>query len=157
MKLFFLRHGLAGDQSEWKGDDAQRPLTSEGKEKMKLSASALKELKLGVEMIITSPLTRARQTAEIVAKKLNCKLTEETRLSPGFNIDDLRDILLDHPNTETIMFVGHEPDFSETVSALIGGGDIELKKGGLALVDLPNARSNHGELLWLLPPRLLAR
>lgn len=157
MKLFFLRHGIASDQSEWKGDDAQRPLTGEGIEKMKRSASSLQELKLSVEVIITSPLTRARQTAEIVAKKLDCKLIEDTRLSPGFNIDKLSGMLLDHPKAETIMFVGHEPDFSATVAELIGGGLIEFKKGGLAMVELPNPRKCRGELIWLIPPKILAR
>ncbi len=157
MKLFFLRHGLAGDRSEWKGSDAERPLTSEGKEKMKRSASTMNELELGVDVIITSPLVRAQQTAEIVAQKLDCSLIEDKRLASGFNVDKLHAILLDHPSTETVMFVGHEPDFSVTISAMIGGGHIVCKKGGLALVESPNARSRRGELVWLLPPKMLAR
>jgi phosphohistidine phosphatase len=55
------------------------------------------------------------------------------------------------------MVVGHEPDFSDTISALIGGGRIVCKKGGLALVEIPDAQSRKGELVWLVPPKVLAR
>jgi phosphohistidine phosphatase len=157
MDLFFLRHGLAGNRSEWQGDDAKRPLTDEGKAKMKRTAATLATLDLGLDVIITSPLARARQTAEIVARELNCTLVEDKRLAPGFNTEQLSKILLDHPNANKVMLVGHEPDFSETISALIGGGRIVCKKGGLVLVTLPNAHSKHGELVWLVPPKVLAR
>lgn len=157
MDLFFLRHGLAGDPSEWQGDDAKRPLTDEGKEKMKRTAATLAALDLGLDVIITSPLVRAQQTADIVARKLNCPLTEDKRLAPGFNVEQLHKILLDHPDATKVMLVGHEPDFSATISALIGGGRIVCKKGGLALVTISNAHSKHGELVWLVPPKVLAR
>jgi phosphohistidine phosphatase len=157
MKIYFLRHGLAGARSEWKHDDAARPLTEEGIDKMKRIAATLAALDLGLGVILTSPLVRARQTAEIVAQKLNLKLIEDARLAPGFNVEQLRAILLDHPGVDALMVVGHEPDFSETISALIGGGRIVCKKGGLALVELPNAHSRKGELVWLIPPKVLAR
>jgi len=157
MNLFFLRHGLAGNKSEWKGDDAIRPLTDEGKEKMKRTAATIAELDLGVQVILTSPFVRAKQTAEIVAQKLNCPLVEDPRLAPGFDENQLQKILLDHPDLKTLMFVGHEPDFSATIAALIDGGRLVCKKGGLALVELPNAASKQGELVWLLPPKVLAR
>lgn len=157
MNIYFLRHGLAGDRSEWQGDDTKRPLTDEGKEKIKRTAITLAALGLGLDGILTSPLVRAKQTAEIVARKLNCLLVEDKRLAPGFNDDQLEKILLDHPNANTVMLVGHEPDFSETISALIGGGNIVCKKGGLALVELPNAHSKRGELVWLVPPKVLTQ
>jgi phosphohistidine phosphatase len=159
MKLFFLRHGLAGNRNEWKGDDASRPLTDEGVKKMKTAAVTLDQLDLKLDVIITSPLVRARQTAEIVAQKLdlNSKLVEDERLAHGFNVAHLQAVLLDHPGANVVMLVGHEPDFSETISALVGGGRIVCKKGGLALVELPNANSRHGELVWLIPPKVLTR
>lgn len=157
MRLFFLRHGLAGDRAEWQGDDAKRPLTDEGKEKMKRTAITLATLDLGLDVIITSPLARAKQTAEIVARKLNCPLVEDKRLEPGFNDEQLQQILLDHPDANAVMLVGHEPDFSETISALIGGGRMVCKKGGLALVELPSAHSKRGELIWLVPPKIMAQ
>jgi len=157
MKIYFLRHGLAGERSEWKGNDAARPLTDAGIEKMKRIAATFSQLNLGLDAIISSPLARARQTAEIVAQKLDLKLIEDTRLAPGFNDEQLCAILLDHPSVETVMLVGHEPDFSETINALIGGGRIVCRKGGLALVDLANVQSRKGELVWLIPPKVLAR
>jgi phosphohistidine phosphatase len=157
MKIYFLRHGLAGERSEWKGDDAARPLTDAGIEKTKRIAATLSKLNLGLDTIITSPLARARQTAEIVAQQLDLKLIEDTRLAPGFNDEQLRAVLLDYPDVNDIMVVGHEPDLSETISALIGGGRVVCKKGGLALVDLPNAQSREGELVWLVPPKVLVR
>lgn len=157
MKIYFLRHGLAGERSEWKHDDAARPLTDEGIDKMKRIAATLAALDLGLGVIVTSPLVRAKQTAEIVAQTLNLKLIEDARLAPGFNVEQLHALLLDHPDAEALMVVGHEPDFSDTISALIGGGRIVCKKGGLALVELPNAQSRKGELVWLIPPKVLAR
>jgi len=157
MKIYFLRHGLAGKRSEWKHDDATRPLTDEGIDKMKRIAKTLAALDLGLSVIVTSPLVRAKQTAEIVAQKLNLKVVEDPRLAPGFNIEGLRAILRDHAGANALMVVGHEPDFSDTISALIGGGRIVCKKGGLALVELSNAPSLKGKLVWLVPPRVLAR
>lgn len=156
MKIFFLRHALAVNRAEWKGDDAARPLTDEGIEKTKRTATILADLDLSLEVIVTSPLVRARHTAEIVANKLKVKLVEDARLAPGFNEKKLRAILSDYPNANALMVVGHEPDFSETISALIGGGNIVCKKGGLALINLPDV-SKRGELVWLIPPKLLAR
>lgn len=157
MKIFFLRHALAGNRAEWKGDDAARPLTEEGIEKTKRTAATLADLDLGLEVILTSPLVRARQTAEIVAAKLKVKLVEDARLAPGFDEKKLRALCRDYANANALMVVGHEPDFSATISALIGGGRVVCKKGGLALVDLPNAQSRQGELVWLIPPKVLAR
>jgi phosphohistidine phosphatase len=157
MKLYFMRHGLAGERSEWKGNDAARPLTDEGIEKMKLIAATLSQMSLGLDAIIASPFVRARQTAEIVAQQLEIKLIEDARLAPGFNGEQLDAILRDHPGMNTIMLVGHEPDLSETIGALIGGGRVVCKKGGLALVDLPNAQSREGILEWIVPPKMLVR
>ncbi len=157
MKLYFLRHGLAGDKSEWKGDDAQRPLTDEGTEKMERAAATLAQWDLNLDLIVTSPYLRACQTAEIVARKLKLldHLAEDDRLSYGFDIQKLAKIVASCPQVDAMMFVGHEPDFSETISCLIGGGHVEVKKGGLACVDLPNPKVMKGELLWLVPPKLM--
>jgi phosphohistidine phosphatase len=156
MKVYFLRHGAAGKRSEWKRDDAERPLTVEGIERMHRIAATLAALDLGLDAIVTSPLVRAKQTAEIVAQALEMPLEEDARLAPGFNAELLRGVLLDHPGAKSIMVVGHEPDFSATISALVGGGSIICRKGGLTLVELPDAHSRKGELLWLVPPGILA-
>jgi len=159
MKLYFLRHGVAAERPDWKGNDAERPLTEDGKERMARSAAVLARLDLELDAILTSPLARARQTADIVAAALNAKdkLLHESRLGIGFDRDQLAEILRDHAGAEALMLIGHEPSFSETISALIGGGRIVCRKGGLACVKLGDRTSLKGELLWLIPPRLLAR
>ncbi len=158
MKVYFLRHGIAFERSEWKGADAERPLTGDGIGKLRNTAETLAHLDLGLDAIISSPLVRARQTAEIVAQALGlkAKLSEDERLAPGFDNDQLQVMLREHSRANAVMLVGHEPDLSETISALIGGGRIVMKKGGLALVDLPDAQFRRGELLWLLTPKGLA-
>lgn len=158
MKLYFLRHGLAEDRAGWKGDDAARPLTEEGEKRMEREAATIAALDPAPDAILTSPLTRARQTAAIVASamKSDGKLLTDGRLGLAFDRDRLAEILLDHPGAQALMLVGHEPSFSETISGLIGGGRIVCKKGGLACVKLYEARPLKGELLWLIPPRLLA-
>jgi len=159
MRLYFLRHGVAMDRPDWTGDDAERPLTEDGRERMARGAALLARLDLGLDTILTSPLVRARQTADIVVEALNAKdrLLVESRLGIGFNMDQLAEILRDHAGCEALMLVGHEPGFSGTISALIGGGRIVCKKGGLACVKLSDPTSLKGELVWLIPPRLLAR
>ena len=72
-------------------------------------------------------------------------------------MDDLTQVLQSYPDASNIMLVGHEPDFSQTVSALIGGSRLAIKKGGLARVDVINADPLQGELVWLLPPSMMIR
>jgi len=158
MEIYFLRHGDAGAKDQWTGRDEERPLSPEGTARMERVAAALSRLALPVELIITSPLVRARQTAEIVARRLSLKdvLKEDRRLEPGFGVDELSSILQDHRGVRALMLVGHEPDFSRVISTRIGGGSVEVKKGGIARVDIDSPSSPRGSLVWLVPPRLLA-
>ncbi|MGE5223045.1 MAG: phosphohistidine phosphatase SixA [Omnitrophica WOR_2 bacterium] len=157
MILYFLRHGLAGDRAEWEGDDRLRPLTKKGEKNTALSAEMMDAIIQDLDEMITSPLVRARQTAEIVADEFGMQeaMVEDERLAPGFNLEKLAEIVKDYPNAEALMLVGHEPDFSETISKLIGGGNILCKKGGLARVDLINSDPLEGQLVWLLQPKVL--
>ncbi len=157
MNLYFLRHGLAGDRTEWKGDDRERPLTKKGKDRTARIAATLDYLELGLDVIITSPLTRALQTAEITAKYMDLKnyLVVDERIAPGFTKEKLDAVLKDHPEAQNVMLVGHEPDFSTLVSQLTGGSDIVLKKGGVALVDIPDPAELKGQLVWLIPPKAM--
>lgn len=158
MKLYFLRHGLAGEPSEWRGNDFDRPLTDEGKERMTRQAATIATLDLELDAVLTSPLMRAYQTAEIVARQLNRldKLMKDERLGPGFNTQQLAKILAAHPKANALMLVGHEPGLSETIGDLIGGGRVVCKKGSLIRVDV-NAETLRGELVWSLPPGFLVR
>jgi phosphohistidine phosphatase len=155
--LYFLRHGLAFAREEWTDDDALRPLTGKGKKQMKRSAEKIDDLQLELDLILTSPLVRAFQTAEIVARQLSLEehLVQEERLAPGFNYQALASIASDHSEAEEVLLVGHEPDLSSTLRDLVGGGKLVCKKGGLARVDITNHDPLEGELVWLLPPKLL--
>jgi phosphohistidine phosphatase len=150
MDLYFLRHGEA-DWPNWKDSDDKRPLTDRGKEEMKKVATFLARLKVSLDQIITSPLPRAEQTAAIVAKRLELKLREDKLLEPGFGSSELKQLLKKYPG-ESVMIVGHEPDFTETISALTGAS-LKLSKAGLALVNT-DAAAMRGRLLWLFPPKI---
>ena len=157
MRLYFLRHGRA-DRDAWSGTDFARPLTAEGVARLERTAVRLARLGLRPDAILTSPLVRARQTAEIAAAGLGRedRLREDDRLAGGFGPDALAAILADHADAAELLLVGHEPAFSETVGALTGG-DVTCKKGSLVRVDLHATAPPAGTLVWLLPPRLLAR
>ncbi len=158
MIVYFLRHGLAEDRETWKEADASRPLTDKGKLQVGWVAEAISDLAPDLDAILTSPLVRARQTAQIVANQLGMEesLEEDARLSPGFGMAELVEIIQEHTGAEGLILVGHEPDFSLTVSDLIGGGRLVFKKGGLARVDLVALDPPRGELVWLIPPKALA-
>ena len=156
MRLYFLRHGLA-DRGEWSGPDFERPLTHRGKAQMVRTADTIAELDLSIDLIVTSPLARAYQTAEIVADRLVMldRLIADPRLAPGFGPHHLAEMLQAHPGLSDLMMVGHEPDFSDTISTMIGGGHVVCKKGGLARVDVPDGGWLEGDLVWLIPPKAL--
>ncbi len=157
MKCYLLRHGIAVDQEAWSGSDFDRPLTSDGCTRMEREAKAIDDLSLELDSIVTSPLLRAKQTAEIVAARLGLcdKLAEDQRLDDGFSLERLGAILADHPDSEAIMLVGHEPSMSATIGRAIGGASIELKKAALAGVEFTNSGSRSGTLFSLLPPKIL--
>lgn len=159
MRLYFLRHGQAESRSSWIGDDDQRPLTSAGRKSLQREAHALAALGLDLELdlVITSPLARALATAEIVADELNLRdrLIVDERLAHGFGPEQLAAIAAEHAAAAALLLVGHEPDFSATIAALVGGPSLTLKKGGLARVDTPDVSLVDAALVWLLPPRML--
>ena len=157
MRCYFLRHGIAADREEWRGPDADRPLTDDGRKRMIREAKTMAALELGLDVIVTSPLVRAKQTAAIVAAKLDLRdrLVEDGDAGLDFDRGRLARILKKHPSADAVMLVGHEPSMSETLGDLIGGARIDFKKGSLACVDLDEPSSLHGVLLWVLPPKVL--
>jgi len=159
MKLYFLRHGLAGDSKTWAGSDRLRPLTPQGVKQMDAVAEVLAGWNLQLGRILTSPLVRARQTAEIVARRLGMfdRLTQDERLSPGCKMAQLSELLHDYPSQGDWMLVGHEPDFSGMLTGLVGSGRIQLAKGGLACAELVHRDPLKGELLLLVTPEVLIK
>jgi phosphohistidine phosphatase len=158
LSLYFLRHGQAGNRTDWHGDDSKRPLTVDGTHRMEREAAAIRKLKLSLDLIITSPLVRAYQTAEIVARALGApgKLITDDRLGLGFGSKQLAEIVAEHRKAKGMMLVGHEPDFSETISQVTGGGRLMMKKGALAYLEIEDPASLEGVLVWLIPPKSLA-
>jgi phosphohistidine phosphatase len=148
VKLYFFRHGKA-DWPNWDKPDDERPLTEEGKKEVRKVARLLARLEVA-PLILTSPLPRASQTAEIAAECLDAKLCEESKLGKGFNAARLREIVK-RRGAESLMVVGHEPAFTRTISQLTGA-ETKLSKAGVALVELDVA-SMKGELRWLFPPK----
>jgi phosphohistidine phosphatase len=157
LRLYFLRHGKAVARLAWTADDASRPLTDDGAATMRAEADAIAAMHLKLDLIVTSPLVRALRTAELVAAAcgLDDRLEVDERLAHGFDAAALRTIASEHPSASSIMVVGHEPEFSVTVSELIGGGDVVFKKGGLARVDVDDRDLRGGRLAWLLTPAQL--
>ena len=149
MKLCFLRHGEA-DWPDWNKSDDERPLTERGHKEMKRVAKFLDRLKFIPDMILTSPLPRASQTAEIVADRLGMELKTESALAHGFNLERLRRIIT-KLECECVIVVGHEPEFSAVIKELTGG-EVKLSKAGVALLEV-NRACNSGKLLWLFPPK----
>ena len=149
MQLYFLRHGEA-DWPGWTKPDDERPLTDFGKKEVRQVAKFLNRLKVKPDLIVTSPLPRALQTAEVAAEQLKTKLRQDEALEPGFGISELRTVLKRH-RSKVLMLVGHEPDSSSVISALTGAS-LKLSKAGVALVDI-DPEAQEGRLLWLFPPK----
>ncbi len=155
MELYFFRHGHAEDAQGPDFDDYTRKLTDKGVERTQAAGLALIKLNVKPMRIYTSPRLRARQTADILAEALGTAPEARDEVNFGFNPRLIPTLLNDIPNDAAVMFVGHEPDLSITVEALTGGGEVEMKKGGMARVDLLARSPLRGMLMWLLTPRIL--
>jgi phosphohistidine phosphatase len=149
MELYFLRHGEA-DWPDWNKPDDERPLTKHGKKQVREVAKFLDRLNVRPNLVVTSPLPRAAQTAEIAADYLKAKLRKDELLAPGFGMSELRTVLKRH-HAKALMLVGHEPDFTTVISGLTGAS-LKLSKAGVALLDV-NPEFEEGKLLWLFPPK----
>ena len=161
MDLLILRHGEAGRRSNL-ASDFKRSLTVEGKQEIVEIANGLKSLDVKIDYILSSPLLRAKQTAEIVAKsiKYKSKIEEIDSLKPEGSRLEFYSVLSKFKQDSMVLVVGHEPYLSEMVGEAISqsGCQIDLKKAGLArirvLKTLPKIR---GELRWLLTPKQLKK
>jgi phosphohistidine phosphatase len=157
MKLYFFRHGKAEERSEG-GSDYERRLTAEGIEETKQVAQGIVALVDTIDLILSSPLPRALETARIAAAALAVppdKLVVSDRLAAGaFGLGNLQTLLEHAAANQRVMLVGHEPDFSTVVMRLTGA-NVEMKKAGLAFVEAPHVGQDSGLLRWLLTPRQL--
>jgi phosphohistidine phosphatase len=122
---------------------------------MRGAARGMEALGIGAEVVLTSPLVRCRQTAELVSERLGGEPREDPRLVPGMGLDELAGALLDHPGAASVLVCGHEPDLSDLVADLTGGGVVEFRKGSLALLEIEGMRPAGGRLRALYPPAAL--
>jgi len=159
MRVYFMRHGDAGDKKLWQGADADRPLSPLGVERTTAAAKHFEHTGFRPTKILTSPLARARQTAEIVAGVLDVRDLVETdqRLDPSFDMRAFRQVLKENADEERLLLVGHDPSLSMVIEAVMGGGSIILKKGGIARLDIESVSRASGHLAWLDSPTLFSR
>lgn len=155
MLLYVLRHGIAFERDEWDGDDDSRPLTDDGKSRTREVVKALQKAgKLEMDAIWSSPLVRARQTAEIAGKVLGLQVAIVDELASGTALQRLMAAFEKRkPLPEKLMLVGHEPDCGEIIGGLAGREheDFSLKKAGMALLD-GKFEPGGMKLKWLLAP-----
>lgn len=161
-QLFILRHGIAAQRSSpLTSSDAVRPLTPKGRKRVALIAEGLHKLGYAFDWIVTSPLVRAAQTAEIVAasQRPNPPVDVCAALRPGTSREDVLAFLAKNPDRRRVMLVGHEPDLSTLAGRLIGAGrdaNLEFKKGGCCLIEYDGLPARYsGRLVWWLTPRAL--
>ena len=158
-EIYLIRHGVAEARGDSWPDDTKRPLTRDGISRMEKAARGLARLDIDFDVILSSPLVRARQTADIVSAQLDGHppIFNTDALAPGSDLGAVVTSLEKHSRKKRIALVGHEPGLGELVARLIGSRHaIEFKKGAVCRVDLDEIPpGGSGDLRWMLPPKLL--
>src|SRR5688500_2323691 len=158
-ELYLIRHAIAAERGEEWPDDDKRPLTARGVARFKEVVEGLKKLEAGVDEIFTSPLVRAKQTADLLAAGLPGKPTVKIldALTPGHTPGSLMAQLARTARRRRIALVGHEPSLGELAAHLIGAGRaLPFKKGGVCRIDVESLTSRRpGALTWFLQPKML--
>ena len=164
MNLYLMRHAIAVAGDEPGVDtDGGRPLSPKGIKRMRKAARGLKRLEIPFDALLTSPLLRARQTADVVAPLIGLEGQIEviSGLTPESLVDNLISDLTGYQNREHLLLVGHEPLLSQMMAFLLTGKKnqelgIELKKGGLCRIEIDGLPPDKpGKLHWLLAPKQL--
>ena len=155
MILYFMRHADAGKMRDNPTLDSKRALIEEGKNQCMIMARALSALKVQPEVVISSPLKRALQTAQFVATELayEARVEVSQALAPGASYIEFQAMLAAHTGRESILAVGHNPNVFQFLGSLIagpGGAAIRMRKGSVACVDM---RHHPPRLQWLLDVR----
>ena len=159
MIIYFLRHGSAGQSRTNPAQDAKRPLDKEGIEQCGYMGRALASLDVQVDIIISSPLKRATQTASLIANEIghDGKLLFSPALDKDADKEMFRQLLESHAKQDAIMLVGHNPNLSQFLSLIISGGaddrGIQLKKCAVARVDWSGRKP--AILNWCLSPKVV--
>ncbi len=158
-ELYVIRHGLSEERGEAWPDDTKRPLTDDGVTRLRKAARALVRLGVSFDVVLTSPLVRSRQTAEIVAAACSPHpaLVNVDALAPDGSIAAAVAELEKYSRKNRIALVGHEPGIGELAARLAGlRQPLELKKGAICRVDVDTLPpKGPGMLRWFLTPKIL--
>jgi phosphohistidine phosphatase len=162
-----MRHADAGVPRENPILDAKRALVKEGKQQCMLMAGMLSGLNAQIDVIVSSPLKRARQSAQFVATEIGFEapILTSSALAPDGDFPALQQLISQHSGREGVLLVGHNPNLHQLIAKLIsangngshgpnhlpGGGSIRLRKGAIARIDLAKRPA---QLQWLVDPRL---
>ncbi len=157
MELLIVRHASAVPHGTPGIPDDERPLTPRGEERFREAAVGLAGLLRCPDAILTSPLPRARRTAEIAAEAWQAPAVEALSALATGRFEDLAKALSRFSGEALVALFGHEPHVSALLGRLIGsrGESLPFKKGAAALVELPGPLTEGGTLVWFLPPRVL--
>lgn len=158
--LYVIRHAIAAERGDEYPDDATRPLTPHGTSRFRKVARGLAALEAEIDVILTSPMVRARQTAEILSQQLrgHPPVVETAALEPGARYQDLFAELGRHARVTGIALVGHQPGIGEIAARLVGHrGSFEFRKGAVCRIDIDQLPPpGPGRLRWFAPPKMLA-
>jgi len=159
VSLYLVRHGVAAERGDEWPDDAKRPLVPRGIARLRRSVRGLHALGVRFDIILTSPLVRAKQTADLLAAGLPGKPTVKIldALAPGHTPGSLMAQLARTARRRRIALVGHEPSLGELAAHLIGAGRaLPFKKGGVCRIDVESLTSRRpGALTWFVQPKML--
>jgi phosphohistidine phosphatase len=158
-ELYFVRHGLAEERGDAWPDDTKRPLTEEGMSRLRKAVRGLSRIGVAIDVVLTSPLVRARQTADIVAGGLDPRpsIVNVDSLAPAGSYAAVLADLEKHSRKSRLALVGHEPMMGELAARLVGSRHpIEFKKGGVCRIDVENLPpAGPADLRWMLTPKIL--
>lgn len=164
MRLILIRHAKAEPRDARRyPDDGLRPLTKEGREEQAALARTMAKMGISFDYLATSPLTRARETAETIAKsiKWDHPLDVTPVLGQEFTVEAVLTWLRNYPSASTVACVGHEPDFSTLAAALLGmetAMGIDFKKSGVMGIDFAgHPKEGAGTLLYFLRPKQILK
>lgn len=158
MQCVLFRHGIAVDREEWKGEEAQRPLTPKGEKRAKEAAEGLVRLTIAPTHIVSSPYIRALETAKILKQicRNRPELQVRDELLPEADPEKLIQFLAGLPVEACVVCVGHEPHLGEAAGVMLFGKPIaglSLKKAGACLINFDERpKVGRGRLQWWLTP-----
>ncbi|MBV8832869.1 MAG: phosphohistidine phosphatase SixA [Acidobacteriaceae bacterium] len=158
MEVYLLRHGIAEEGGSTK-PDAERALTAEGKRKLRHILRLSSDAQVEPGLILSSPLRRALETAEIARNVLKCKhaVSRSKALAPGGSVEQVWDEIRAHKDLPSVLLVGHNPQFAELAAYLLGAREVrvDFKKGAILRVDFESFGPRpHGMLRWYLTGKL---